>query len=103
MLNEFQKSCRLLIDLLTKKTWRPEFELFAKGVVSKHFTHFMANYYLKTWQEKQEYNLTEEICYLEYIILQPQTALNDLQNIPIKMHYRYELNSNRGKHVLACF
>ena len=47
MLNEFQKSCRLLIDLLTKKTWRPEFELFAKGVVSKDITHFTANYYLK--------------------------------------------------------
>ena len=56
-----------IIDLLTKKTWGPEFELFAKGVVSKHFTHFTADYYLKTWQEKQEDNLTDEICYLEYI------------------------------------
>ena len=36
------------------------------------------------------------------VYLQPRTAL-DLQNIPIKMRYQYELNSDRGKHVLACF
>ena len=30
--------------------------------------------------------------------LQPRTPL-DLQNFLIKMHYRYELNIDRGKHV----
>ena len=34
--------------------------------------------------------------------LQPQTAL-DLQNFPIKMHYRCELIIDRGKDVSACF
>ena len=31
------------------------------------------------------------------VYLQPRTAL-DLPNFPIKMHYRYELNIDRGKH-----
>ena len=63
-------------DLLTKKTWGPEFELFAKWVVSEHFTHFTANYYLKTRQEKQEDNLTDEICYLEYICSPEQPLIS---------------------------
>ena len=80
MLNEWlqisRKVADYIIDLLTKKTWGPEFELFAKGVVSKHFTHFTADYYLKTWQEKQEDNLTDKICYLEYICSPEQPLIS---------------------------
>ena len=39
---------------------------------------------------------------LSGIYLQTLTALY-LINFPIKMHYRYELNVDGGKHILACF
>ena len=39
---------------------------------------------------------------LSGIYLQTLTALY-LINFPIKMHYRYELNVDGGKDILACF
>ena len=60
-----------------------------------HFTCLTTNYCLKTWQED---NSTDNICYLEYIILQTWTALYFLN-----MHYWGELNIDEGKYVLACF
>ena len=92
----------MIIDLLTKKTWGPEFELFAKGVVSKNFTHFTANYYLKTCMARKARIQLDRRNLLFGGYLQPQTAL-DLQNFLIKMHYRCELIIDWGKDVLACF
>ena len=68
------------------------------------FTRFarkkQANYWLKAQQEQQEYNSTDDMCYLENICrteqpLSPKRA--DKQAI------EDELNIDGGKRVLACF
>ena len=46
-----------------------------RWVMAEHFTHFTANYCLKTKQEQQEDNSTYDICYLEYI-LRPEQPLS---------------------------
>ena len=73
-------------------------------IMAEHFTRFTrkkwANYWLKTQQEQQEDNSTDDICCLENVceLNKPLSP-----KLPDKQAIEDELDIDGGKPVLACF
>ena len=98
MVSKVQPGCRLLNRWPGKPGDEVElFWLFEQNgrTIAEHFTRFTAKYCLKTSQEQQEDNSTDNICYLEYICRPEQTL-----KFPIK---RCLIDFNFHRPRLACF
>ena len=66
-----QQNCQI-IEPPTEKTWGRGWDVFGSEYKkAEHLTRFTkkkwANYWLQLYQEQQEDNLTDAICYLENI------------------------------------
>ena len=89
-----------IIEPLTKKTWGQVWVVFE---VSNGRTFY--SFHSELWSNKHGKNSkkrTRQMTSDIGVYLQTWTALY-LLNFLIKMHYRYELNIDRGKYVLTCF
>ena len=99
--NDVKSAAKLqIIEPLTKKTWGRVWVVFE---VSNGRTFY--SFHSELWSNKHSKNSkkrTQQMNLIFGVYLQTWAALY-LLNFPIKMHYRYELNIDRGKYVLTCF